>query len=60
MDIERIKEEMEDDMEDWHPDGESTAELSSDELRTMLGEEQDDMKKVLEVRPAEAIMPHSS
>lgn len=48
MEVERIKQEMEDHIDDL-ADG-KVAVLTAEEMRMIMGEEKDDLKKILRVR----------
>ena len=56
MEVERIKQEMEDHIDDPVPNGEAAA-LTAEEMRMIMGDEQDDIKKILRVRADAEMVP---
>eukprot|EP01043_Picozoa_sp_COSAG02_P051527 COSAG02_NODE_5436_length_4332_cov_5.473659_2_plen_75_part_00 len=49
VEVESIKQEMEDHIDEPLGDGE-VAELTAEEMRMIMGEEKDDLRKILRVR----------
>ena len=55
MEVERIKQEMEEHIDDPVPGGKLST-LTAEEMRMIMGEEKDDVKKILRVRACAPIL----